>query len=137
MSECPIEVTLSVIGGKWKFLIIKELMDGPKRFSQLMRSIKGITQRMLTKQLRELEQDGIVDRILYPQVPPKVEYTLTPIGKELRNVLLSLHSWGTLYVEKKGKGVSSSCEARLLYNGDEEVNDEDFAIGGGDPQKLV
>ncbi len=107
-SDCPIEVTLSVIGGKWKFLIIKELIDGPKRFSQLMRSIKGITQRMLTKQLRELERDKIIDRILYPQVPPKVEYTLTPLGKELKNVLLSLHNWGTLYMERDGRNIS--CE---------------------------
>ncbi|ADO45451.1 transcriptional regulator, HxlR family [Hydrogenobacter thermophilus TK-6] len=137
MSKCPIEVTLSVIGGKWKFLIIKELMDGPKRFSQLMRSIKGITQRMLTKQLRELERDGIIERILYPQIPPKVEYTLTPVGRELRTVLLSLHRWGSLYMEKNTKKVNPSCETRLLYNGDEEVRNEDTAIGGGDTKKLV
>ncbi|SNZ16521.1 winged helix-turn-helix transcriptional regulator [Hydrogenobacter hydrogenophilus] len=114
MKECPIELTLNVIGGKWKFLIIKELMAGPKRFSQLQKSIKGITQRMLTKQLRELERDGIVNRILYPQVPPKVEYTLTPVGKELKSVLSALHSWGLLYMQENGQGVSSGCETEWL-----------------------
>jgi DNA-binding HxlR family transcriptional regulator len=114
MKECPIELTLNVIGGKWKFLIIKELMDGPKRFAQLQKSIKGITQRMLTKQLRELERDGIVNRILYPQVPPKVEYTLTPVGKELKSVLSSLHNWGLIYMQENGHSVSSSCETQWL-----------------------
>ena len=79
-SKCPAEVTLAVIGGRWKVIILYQLFQGVKRFSELQRAIKGITQKMLTQQLREMERDGIVQRTVYPQVPPKVEYQLTPLG---------------------------------------------------------
>ena len=82
--NCPIEVTIGVIGGKWKMLILWNLRDGVKRFNELRRLIPGSTQKMLTAQLRELERDGIILRKVYPQVPPKVEYSLTKYGQSLR-----------------------------------------------------
>ena len=93
--DCPIRTTLDVIGGKWKPLILFYLKDGPKRFSDLKRSITDVTQKMLTDCLRELEKDGIVHREVYPQVPPKVEYSLTAYGKTLKPVLKAMCAWGT------------------------------------------
>src|SRR5438477_1455954 len=81
--KCPAEITLAVIGGRWKVIILYQLFQGVKRFSELQRAIKGITQKMLTQQLREMERDAIVQRTVYPQVPPKVEYQLTPLGLTL------------------------------------------------------
>jgi len=85
---------MSIIGGKWKCLIIHHLMDGTKRFNELRRLIPVITQRMLTSQLRELQADGIVNRKVYAQVPPKTEYSLTQLGKTLEPVLWTMHDWG-------------------------------------------
>jgi len=96
--HCPVEVTLDVIGGKWKCLIIHHLLDGTKRFGELRKLTPAITQRMLTAQLRELERDGIVHRKVYPQVPPKVEYSLTELGKSLKPVLISMDKWGTSFI---------------------------------------
>lgn len=95
--RCPAEGTLEVIGGKWKVLIIWQLFRGEQRFSELFRALDGITQKMLTQQLRELEHDGIVLRTVYPQVPPKVEYTLTPLGESLRPVVDAMCEWGLRY----------------------------------------
>lgn len=92
--HCPVEATMSIIGGKWKCLIIHHLIDGTKRFNELRRLIPTITQRMLTSQLRELEADRIVNRKVYAQVPPKTEYSLTNLGKTLEPVLWSMHDWG-------------------------------------------
>jgi len=91
---CAVETTLKVIGGRWKVLILRELLVGMQRFNQLHRSLPGITQKMLTQQLRELEEDGILYRKVYPQVPPKVEYSLTPLGESLNPVLEAMHEWG-------------------------------------------
>ncbi|MEO0803010.1 MAG: helix-turn-helix domain-containing protein [Cyanobacteria bacterium J06642_2] len=91
---CPVETTLHAIGGRWKALILGELMTGVRRFNQLHRALPEITQKMLTQQLRELEADGIVRREVYAQVPPKVEYSLTPLGKSLQPVLTVMHDWG-------------------------------------------
>lgn len=96
---CPVETAIKVLGGRWKVLILRELFQGIKRFGQLQRSLIGITQKMLTQQLRELEQDGIVFRHVYLQVPPKVEYSLTPLGESLKPVLESIHQWGEKYEE--------------------------------------
>ncbi|MFD1424537.1 winged helix-turn-helix transcriptional regulator [Laceyella tengchongensis] len=89
-----VETTLKVIGGKWKLVILCHLLDGVKRFSELKRSMPNITQKMLTQQLRELEQDGLVHRQVYCQVPPKVEYSLTEYGKSIKEVLDVLNGWG-------------------------------------------
>lgn len=96
------EATLSVIGGLWKPLILFHLMGGKLRFMQLTRRIPNATQRMLTLQLRELEQDGVLVRHVYPQVPPKVEYELTAFGRSLAPVLLTLREWGEAYQRSRG-----------------------------------
>jgi DNA-binding HxlR family transcriptional regulator len=90
-------VTLSVIGGLWKPLILFHLFAGKKRFMELSRAIPNATQRILTLQLRELEADGVIVRHAYPQIPPKVEYEISPFGQSLGPVLLSLRSWGNQY----------------------------------------
>jgi DNA-binding HxlR family transcriptional regulator len=92
--RCPAEVTLEIIGGRWKVLIIWQLFRSEQRFSELFRALDGITQKMLTQQLRELEHDGIVLRTVYPQVPPKVEYSLTSLGESLRPVVDAMCEWG-------------------------------------------
>ena len=91
---CAVEQTLKVIGGRWKVLILRELFFGVRRFNQLQRSLPGITQKMLTQQLREMEADALIHRKVYAQVPPKVEYSLTPLGESLKPVLDSMHDWG-------------------------------------------
>src|SRR5947209_12079357 len=93
-TQCPAEVTLAVIGGRWKVLILYQLFQGVKRFSELQRALPRITQKMLTQQLREMEKDGIVQRTVYPQVPPKVEYRLTPLGETLKPVVGAMCRWG-------------------------------------------
>lgn len=95
---CAVETTLGIIGGRWKVLILRELLDGGKRFNQLHRSLHGITQKMLTQQLRELEEAGIIHREVYLQVPPKVEYSLTEMGQTLKPVLAAMHDWGIQYL---------------------------------------
>lgn len=89
-----VKTTLDVMGGKWKPLIMFLLVEKTMRFSELQRSITGITQKMLTQQLRELEQDNLIGRKVYPQVPPKVEYSITHYGKTLLPVLKTMHKWG-------------------------------------------
>ena len=91
---CPVEAALEQIAGKWKGLIIYHLMDGTLRFNELARRVGGVTQRSLTKQLRELETDGIVHRKVYAVVPPRVEYSLTPKGSELQSAIEALRTWG-------------------------------------------
>lgn len=98
--NCEKELTLSVIGGKWKMLVLWHLgKGGTKRFGELKSLIPGITQRMLVNQLRELEEDQIVHREVYPVVPPKVEYSLTEQGKSLMPILDSMYEWGKNYIE--------------------------------------
>lgn len=92
---CPVEATLELIGGKWKGIILYHLLDGKLRFSELKRLIPCVTQRMLTKQLRELEADGLVTRYVHAEVPPRVEYELTKEGKTLKSILHSLKKWGS------------------------------------------
>lgn len=91
---CPVEATLEMIGGKWKGVVLFHLMEGVHRFSELRRKLPSVTQRMLTKQLRELEDAGLVTRTVYPQVPPRVEYSLTDLGQTLRPVIAALKTWG-------------------------------------------
>ncbi|MEB3172458.1 MAG: helix-turn-helix domain-containing protein [Cyanobacteriota bacterium] len=92
--DCKAELALRVIQGRWKLLILRELIDGRRRFSDLQRAIAGVSQKVLTAQLRELEADGVLERTVYPEVPPRVEYDLTELGTELMPVLEGLHAWG-------------------------------------------
>lgn len=99
-SGCPVEATLSVIGGKWKIIILWRLVSGTKRFNELQRTIPQITRKMLTQQLRELEHDGMISRTVYPQVPPKVEYSLSDYGKTFIPVMESMARWGLFHMER-------------------------------------
>lgn len=97
---CAVEAALDVIGNKWKGVILFHLLDGTKRFNELKRLIPSVTQRMLTLQLRELEGDGVIIRTVYPQVPPKVEYSLSTFGQSLKPILLALQQWGRKIMDK-------------------------------------
>lgn len=97
--HCPVEAAIDVIGGKYKALIIYELISGTKRYNELQKAVPQATPRMLSKQLKELEQDGVINRVLYPVVPPKTEYSLTSIGKTLVPIVKSLCEWGEHYFE--------------------------------------
>lgn len=94
---CPVELTLSLLGNKWKILILKEIFTGTKRFGELARGVHGISQKMLTQQLRQMEADSLIKRKAYAEVPPRVEYSLTPIGRSLSPILDAMHEWGTQY----------------------------------------
>ncbi|WP_139994211.1 winged helix-turn-helix transcriptional regulator [Paenibacillus paridis] len=101
-TTCPVEVAVKLIGGKWKIVILYQLAyHGPKRFNELRRIFPEVTQRMLTLQLRELEEDGIIVRKVYHEVPPKVEYYLSELGTSILPVLLQLQDWGLYYMEQK------------------------------------
>ncbi|WP_119324763.1 winged helix-turn-helix transcriptional regulator [Capsulimonas corticalis] len=97
---CPVEATLDVIGGKWKSVILFHLIGGTKRFGELRRMLPGVTQRMLTLQLRELEEHGVVHREVYRQIPPKVEYSLTDYGWTLESILRQMRDWGEEFVRQ-------------------------------------
>jgi len=99
---CPVERSLEVIGGKWKIVIIFHLSGGKKRFNELRRLMPNVSQRMLTRQLRELEEHGIIERKVYAEVPPKVEYSLTELGDSLNPILDVLHEWGSEHYEIMG-----------------------------------
>ena len=101
-THCPVETTIGLIGGKYKSLILWKLMGGTLRFSELRREVPGATPKMLTQQLRELENDGLVQREVFPVVPPKVEYSLTPFGRSIGPVLESMYAWGTGYLHDQG-----------------------------------
>lgn len=97
---CPVETTLMLIGEKWKVLILRDLINGTKRFGELKKSISSISQKVLTQQLRSMEEDGLVKRKVYAEVPPRVEYTLTEAGRSLKPILDSMWAWGEQYKEK-------------------------------------
>ncbi len=105
---CPVEAALEVLGGKWKGLVLFHLKDDKRRFNELRRLIPDVTQRTLTRQLRELEQDGIVRRTIYPEIPPKVEYELTDFGKTLIPILDALYGWGKEYISRLSEIRSSN-----------------------------
>jgi len=98
---CPVEATLDLIDGKWKGVILYHLLDDTVRFNELGRRLSKITQRMLTRQLRELEAAGLIHREVYPEVPPRVEYSLTKLGRTLDPILRSLWSWGNTYLDDR------------------------------------
>lgn len=97
LPACPVELTLLLISNKWKVLIIRDLLDGTKRFSELKKSINNISQKVLTSNLREMEENDLLTRKVYPEVPPRVEYTLTDIGYSLKPLLDDMDKWGTWY----------------------------------------
>jgi DNA-binding HxlR family transcriptional regulator len=105
-SICPVETTLSLIGGKYKALILWHLSAGTLRFSQLQKAVNA-TPRMLTLQLRELENDGLVSRTVYPEVPPRVEYAMTDLGRSLMPILTAIRDWGTEYL--RGRDIEPNC----------------------------
>lgn len=97
LPACPVETTLTLIGNKWKVLILRDLLPGTKRFGELKKSLGSVSQKVLTAQLRDMEADGLVTRTVYPEVPPRVEYSLTDLGMSLQPVLNSLQNWGESY----------------------------------------
>lgn len=102
--DCGLAFSFSIIGGKWKPLLLWELSKGTLRYGELKKRVKGISEKMLINQLRELQADGIITRKSFPEVPPRVEYEITNTGKELNNALLPLSKWGKRYQEKLGAG---------------------------------
>jgi DNA-binding HxlR family transcriptional regulator len=97
LPECPVATTVSLIGSKWKLLIIRNLLERPWRFNELKKSLAGISQKVLTDSLRSMENDGIITRTVYPEVPPRVEYALSELGETMRPILDSMKEWGTNY----------------------------------------
>lgn len=97
LPACPVETTLSLIGNKWKVLILRDLLPGTKRFGELRKSIGNVSQKVLTAQLRDMEEKGLVHRHVYAEVPPKVEYSLTELGMSLKPILDSMRIWGEEY----------------------------------------
>ena len=100
LPACPVETTLMLISDKWKVLMLRDLMPGTKRFSELKRSVGHVTQKVLTAQLRQMEESGLVTRTVYPEVPPRVEYSLTELGRSLKPVLDAMWDWGENYKSK-------------------------------------
>ncbi len=105
LPACPVATTVRLIGSKWKLLILRNLMVRPWRFNELRRDLEGISQKVLTDSLRALEEDGIITRTVYPEVPPRVEYALSPLGESMRPILDAMEEWGTNY--KKRMAVES------------------------------
>ncbi len=108
VSGCPVEEAMRVLGGRWRIVLVYYLLEGTKRFSDLRRAIPGISQRMLTLDLRALEGAGLVSRTLYPEVPPRVEYQLTTDGRRLRSLVNVLGKWGERLQTRRGSSVVAS-----------------------------
>jgi len=106
--NCPVDTTLRLIGGKYKSLILWHLMNNTMRHGELQELIPQATPKMLTQQLRELERDGLVHRTVYPVVPPKVEYSLTELGRSLKPILLAMYDWGSAYMRDNNQEISCS-----------------------------
>lgn len=97
LPACPVATTVQLIGSKWKLLILRNLLNRPWRFNELLRSLEGISQKVLTDSLRALEEDGIITRTVYPEVPPRVEYALSPLGEEMKPILDAMEQFGIEY----------------------------------------
>lgn len=100
MPACPVATTVWLIGSKWKLLILRNLMVRPWRFNELRKDLEGVSQKVLTDSLRALEEDGIITRTVYPQVPPRVEYALSPLGETMRPILDAMEQWGIEYKKR-------------------------------------
>ena len=97
LPDCPVATTVSLIGSKWKLLIMRNLLAHPWRFNELQKSLEGISQKVLTDSLRSMEADGIITRTVYPEVPPRVEYALSELGESMRPIIKSMEAWGAEY----------------------------------------
>lgn len=97
---CPVATTVQMIGSKWKLLIMRNLLVRPWRFNELQKNLEGISQKVLTDSLRSMEQDGIIIRTVYPEVPPRVEYSLSELGESMRPIIFSMETWGLNYQEQ-------------------------------------
>ena len=102
LPDCPVATTVQVIGSKWKLLIMRNLLERPWRFNELKKNLVGISQKVLTDSLRSMEEDGIITRTVYPEVPPHVEYALSDLGESMRPILTAMQEWGTNYKETLG-----------------------------------
>ncbi len=100
MPACPVATTVALIGSKWKLLILRNLLARPWRFNEMRKNLEGISQKVLTESLRSLEDDGIITRTVYPEVPPKVEYALSELGESMRPIIGAMESWGLEYQAK-------------------------------------
>ncbi len=108
---CPVQRTIAMIADKWKVIVIANLGEGTKRFRELQRAMQGVTPKVLTRQLRDLEQDGLVSRHAYAEIPPRVEYSLTPLGRSLLPILQQLHNWAVANCDALGRTQASSGRA--------------------------
>lgn len=102
LPDCPVATTVQLIGSKWKLLIVRNLLQRPWRFNELQKNLEGISQKVLTDSLRSMEADGLITRTVYPEVPPRVEYALSELGKTMRPILDSMAAWGTEYKVSQG-----------------------------------
>lgn len=102
LPACPVETTILLIGDKWKVLILRDLMPGTKRFGELKKSIGSVSQKVLTAQLRDMEESGLLTRTVYAEVPPRVEYRLTDLGRSLEPILDAMRNWGEAYKAQSG-----------------------------------
>ena len=100
LPDCPVQTTVQLIGSKWKLLIMRNLLQRPWRFNELRKSLEGISQKVLTDSLRSMEEDGIITRTIYPEVPPRVEYALSELGESMRPIIKAMEVWGTDYKSK-------------------------------------
>ena len=103
MPACPVATTVQLIGSKWKLLILRNLLARPWRFNELRKSLEGISQKVLTDSLRSMEEDGLVTRTVYPEVPPRVEYSLSPLGESMRPIIQAMEEWGAQYKAAKAR----------------------------------
>ena len=104
LPACPVATTVQLIGSKWKLLILRDLQARPWRFNELKKDLEGISQKVLTDSLRSMEEDGIVTRTVYPEVPPRVEYALRALGESMRPIIQAMETWGREYQEAVGRG---------------------------------
>jgi len=113
--NCPVDITISIIGGKYKSLILWHLLDNTLRFGELKKLISTATPKMLTQQLRELENDKLIIRTVYPVVPPKVEYSMSDLGRSIKPILVAMYDWGAAYMQDKG--IKANCSMTIGTQG--------------------
>ena len=119
LPACPVATTVQLIGSKWKLLIMRNLLVRPWRFNELRKDLAGISQKVLTASLRSMEEDGIITRTVYPEVPPRVEYALSELGKSMRPIMDAMEHWGTCYKNSRqaNQGIETSTYASLPKTG--------------------